>query len=221
MNNKRDAVKRRIEKLLRLSKSPNENEALTALRLAQELMEEYGLSEEACRYTWEATKDCKRQKRWHRIISGTVAWLYICAAVHDDTDGETFFFGEPLYAFMSREMYRYLKGAVERMARNNVRKNARAKFRDNYKMGVACRLALRITEMGEAASWAPERSKKLKAVREVLNGEVILKERDPLFGRIDSKSAAFQRGVQDGKGISLVRQATSNGGGSLFLEGKA
>ena len=40
MNENIDIVKRRIQKLLALSKSPNENEAASALKKANEMMEE-------------------------------------------------------------------------------------------------------------------------------------------------------------------------------------
>ena len=39
-----ELIKRRVRKLLALSESPNENEAATALRKANELMAEYSLA---------------------------------------------------------------------------------------------------------------------------------------------------------------------------------
>ena len=43
-----EQIKKKIKKLLALSKSPNENEAMAALEKARKLMEENGLSEQDC-----------------------------------------------------------------------------------------------------------------------------------------------------------------------------
>jgi hypothetical protein len=46
-----EGIKRRVKKLLALSKSPNENEAVAALEKARALMGEHRLSEGECLYT--------------------------------------------------------------------------------------------------------------------------------------------------------------------------
>ena len=52
MNADLETIKKRIKKLLALSKSPNENEAMAALQKAQELMEAYHITEAKCVYTY-------------------------------------------------------------------------------------------------------------------------------------------------------------------------
>jgi hypothetical protein len=149
-------------------------------------------------------------------LSNAVAWLYCCETYRKKSAGEIVFYGESFDAFMAGEMYRYLAKTVDRMARQNIRKNASMKYREKYRLGVAFRLQSRIEESGTAAAWAAVRGSKLRTVEEAMKKEnsvatVVLK----ITGRGDN---AFKRGAADGDGIALNRQATGHGG--RFLEGK-
>jgi hypothetical protein len=216
MNENLEAVKRRVKKLFALSKSPNENEAMAALEKAHALMEEYHLTEGACLYAEERVPATKRLSKWRAVLSGAVAWLYCCARYRSTVAGEIVFYGDSFDAFMAGEMYRYLAKTVERMARQNIRKNASMKYREKYRLGIACQLQNRMEGLGTAAAWAAVRGSRLRAVEEALKKDnsvatVVLK----ITGRGDS---AFKRGTADGDGVSLNRQTTGHGG--RFLEGK-
>jgi hypothetical protein len=129
--------------------------------------------------------------------------------------GEIVFYGEDVDVFMAGEMYRYLSKAMERMATQNVRKTASMKYREKYRLGVACQLHYRIHEMGDAGSWAPQRERTLLAVRKAMEGEIaIVRKGWKLTG---ASGAAFMRGAAAGKDISLNRQTTGHGG--RYLEG--
>jgi hypothetical protein len=110
---------------------------------------------------------------------------------------------------MTGEMYRYLSKAIERMAKQNVRKNAKMKYREKYKLGVVCDSHFRIHEMGDAGSWAPQREVKLLAVQKAMEGEFDLVRQD--LKQNGTGGAAFLRGAADGTGISLNRQAAAGG----------
>jgi hypothetical protein len=211
-----NVIKRRIKKLLALSKSPNENEAASALKKAQNLMEEYHLAESECLYTRHSVKATKRLSKWRAVLASAVAWLYVCETFRNTGTGEQIFFGEEFDAFMAGEMFGYLAKTIERMAKQNIRKNAKYAFRERYKLGIACQLSVRIQELGAAASWAPRRETKLLAVKKAMESQLTI-VREKLNVRGDFSGSAFQRGVMSGNDISLHRQATGYGG--RFIEG--
>jgi hypothetical protein len=216
MNENLENIKRRVKKLLALSKSPNENEAVAALEKAHALMEEYRLTEGECRYVKQPVKATKRLSRWRAVLSNAAAWLYCCETYRRTVTGEIVFYGEPFDAFMAGEMYRYLSKTIERMAKQNVRKSASRKYREKYRLGAACRLNARINELGAAAAWMEVRGKKLQAVGKAMEKEFSIVSQDlKITGRGD---IAFKRGAAAGDGVSLNRQATAHGG--RFLEGK-
>jgi hypothetical protein len=204
-----EAVKRRVKKLLALSKSPNEHEAMAALAKAQELMKEYRLDEPECLYVRHTVKATKRLSEWRAVLANAVAPLYCCETFRSEYHGEIYFYGDSFDAFMAGEMYRYLSRAIEGISKRNIRKGASLKYRDKYRLGTACRIASRIEETGGAASWGPERETRMLAVKKALENEVSLTTEKMKVG---AGNAAFRRGVQAGNGISLNRQATGHGG---------
>jgi hypothetical protein len=216
MSENLEAVKRRVKKLFALSKSPNENEAMAALEKARALMEEYHLTEGACLYAEERVPATKRLSKWRAVLSNAVAWLYCCARYRSTVAGEIVFYGDSFDAFMAGEMYRYLSKTVDRIARQNIRKNASMKYREKYRLGIACRLQSRMEGSGTAAAWAAVRGNKLLAVEEAMKKEISVATVDlKISGRGDN---AFKRGAAAGDGIALNRQTTGHGG--RFLEGK-
>jgi hypothetical protein len=73
---------------------------------------------------------------------------------------------------MAAEMYRYLSKTIVRMAKQNIRANAKAAYRDTYKLGIACELKIRIHELGDKVSWLPEGKTKRLAVRKAMEREL-------------------------------------------------
>jgi hypothetical protein len=206
---KLEAVKRRIKKLLALSKSPNENEAMAAFVKARELMKEYRLGEAECLYERYTVKATRRLSRWRSVLATAVAPLYYCETFRSEYHGEIYFYGDSFDAFMAGEMYRYLSRTIEAMSKRNIRKGASLKYRDKYRLGIACRIAFRIEETGRAASWGPERETKMLAVKKALENEGDLTTEKMKIGVRD---AAFRRGAEAGNGVSLNRQTTGHGG---------
>ena len=120
------------------------------------------------------------------------------------------FFGEGIDALMASEMFVYLSKTTERMAKQNIRKTAKKKYREAYKLGIAANLAVRIDALGKAVSWAPQRENKMAEInREVAaRFEIITTNRK----KASIANPAFLRGVAAGNGISLNRQTTGHGG---------
>ena len=206
-----ESVKRRVKKLLALSKSPNENEAASALRKANDLMADYKLSaEQFSEYTKAKVKGTKRFIRWRVVLANAVENLY--ATYHyTDHEGNIVFIGEELDVFMSAEMYIYLVKTIDRMAKQNIRKNAKYKYRQSYRAGIASRLYDRIYELGQQCSWRNPKELKAqkKQIAEFVEKQVAIEISKKKFEK--TNSTAFSKGNNDANGINLSRQMTGSG----------
>jgi hypothetical protein len=206
-----EKIKDRVRKLLALSKSDNENEAMLALEKANALMADYNLDESALRYESVEVKTVKSYSRWRTTLANAMDYLYCCYHYHSTNSGRgTFvFFGEPSDVFLATEMYEYLVKTIERSAKKHIRKNAKSVFRDSYKLGMARRIRNMIEEMGESVSWAPLRASKQKEVQAWVEKNVALENKDQKKGTISN--AALERGFRHGGDVSLARQAGYSG----------
>ena len=101
-----ESVKRRVKKLLALSKSPCEAEAESAMRKANELMAAYKISQkEISDFISKSVKGTKRVSRWRTILANAVENVY--ATCHYRTpEGKLIFYGEELDVFMATETVR-------------------------------------------------------------------------------------------------------------------
>lgn len=206
-----EIVKRRVKKLLALSKSPNENEAASALRKANDLMADYKLTaEQFSDYTKAKVKGTKRFIRWRVVLANAVENLY--ATYHyTDHEGNIVFIGEELDVFMSTEMYKYLVKTIDRMAKQNIRKNAKYKYRQSYRAGIAGRLYDRMYELGQQCSWRNPKELKAqkKQIAEFVEKQVAIETSKKKFKK--ENPTAFSKGNNDADGINLSRQMTRSG----------
>lgn len=208
----KDPIKQRIKKLLALSKSPNENEAAAALEKANRLMEHYGLSSaEHCSYVERSVKATKAYSAWRANLVSSICWLYAVQAIRQPMQGSYRFIGEDLDVFFAQEMFCYLVKTIERMARQNIRKRAKAPYRNSYKLGIASNLSDRIYEMGKEVSWAPERDSRRSAIKAFAESHYKLKGENPKPPKINQTAAI--RGYAAGDSVSIARQTD----GSLGL----
>lgn len=207
-----NTVKRRIKKLLALSKSPNENEASLAMKMANDLIAQYKLNEAAFSdYTSKVIKSTKRFVEWRAVLANAVEQLYATYHYKDVNTGSFVFYGEELDVFMSTEMFSYLTKTVDRMVKNNIRKNAKYRFRQSYRSGVASRLYDRITELGQECSWRnPEQLEQQKNdISLWVHNQTKLVSNESKKTKANMK--AWIRGEIDAEGISLNRQMTDSG----------
>ncbi|MDE5898934.1 MAG: DUF2786 domain-containing protein [Treponemataceae bacterium] len=205
-----ETIKRKIKKLLALSKSPNENEAIAALQKANDLMAEHRIERaELAEYTMESVKATKRLVQWRIILANAVEQLY-ATCHYADRDGNYVFLGEELDVYMSTEMYRYLVKCVDRMAARNIRRNAKYRYRQSYRKGVASCIYNRIHELGQQCSWRTPKdlAQKQKEISDWVERRVSFTYARK---RPDKQNtAAFLRGMHDGDGVSLSRQMTGS-----------
>lgn len=199
-----ETKKDKIRKLLALSKSDNENEAAAALEKANKLIDQHGLDEDDLRFESVPVKATKTYVVWRTVIANAVTWLYCCHTYLDQNNGLRVFTGEPLDAFLASEMYSYLVNTIERCAKKEIRKNAKFRFRRDFKHGMARRLYDRIMELGEACSWSPYRDIKIAEAREhVVKTEKLVSSK---FKDAKPNRTALGRGMLHGDGVSLARQ---------------
>ena len=216
-----EQVKKKIKKLLALSKSSNENEAMAALEKARKLMEENGLSELDCNIYTEETKCLKSIPLWQQIIARGVAWINgsVVRIIDDCSSPVVRFHGSETDVFISKEMYQYLVKTVNRMVRQNIRKNAKKPYRDSYKEGMAASLYVRMLEAGALYSWANKRESQLAVIDKYV--VELYKEGYETVGHTSAtkkrNNVAFYRGANDGESVNLNRQAT--GGASKCING--
>ena len=222
MNENMNQIKQKIKKLLALSKSPNEHEAASALQKANVLMEQYNLSADTmiaddvvCIKAFALKKISYRE-----TVASAVSWLYSVYVIHES--GKYFnskerlnFYGSQLDAFMAAEMYTYLIRSIERMAKQNLRSNAKAAYRESYKVGLARNICERIIELGDKVSWAPEREHKRNALEKIVkNGSDV-----PIISKdiklVKLSHSALAKGLNDGGQIQLSRQTTGSGGRAI------
>lgn len=208
-----ETVKRRVRKLLALSKSPNENEAVSALQKANELMAEYNLSHaEFAGYVKKSVKSTKRAVEWRSVVANAVERLYATYHYRDVGTGSFVFYGEELDVFMSTEMFAYLVKTIDRMAKQNVRKNAKYRYRQSYRAGIASRLWDRMDELGKQCSWRnpTELAKKKKEISNWVNNHIALSDAQQKAKKVKANMGAWIRGANDADGINLSRQMTGS-----------
>ena len=210
--NELEKTKNLVRKLMALSKSDNENEAMIALKKANELMASYHLDESALRYESAEVKTVKSYSRWRTVLANALDYLYCCYHYHTNISGRGrfVFTGEPSDVFLASEMYEYLVRTIERSAKKNIRKNAKSVFRESYKLGMARGISDMIEEMGESVSWAPLRKSKKKEVQAWVENNIALEDSSQKKRFINN--AALERGFRHGGSVSLARQAGYSGG---------
>jgi hypothetical protein len=192
----------RIQKLFQLGKSPNMNEAASALRKAQALMDEYDLSFGEIHYTTEREKMRGRKVyEWELLIFDAVCKANNCVPGVARGFGEISLAGRKVNNFLSLEMFKYLTETIKRMAKEQC-KGKGHKYNHDFKMAAAYALDERLKKYGDRVSWAVDREEEIKNINEYRVLKKAKNKPDYSFG---DKSAIVD-GYQSGKSISLVKQ---------------
>ena len=112
---------------------------------------------------------------------------------------------------MSTEMYKYFVKTTDRMAKQNIRKNAKYKYRQSYRAGIASRLYDRMYELGQQCSWRnpKELEAQQKQIAEFVEKQVAIKTSKKKFEK--ANPTAFSKGNNDANVINLSRQMTGSG----------
>jgi hypothetical protein len=206
--NDENKVIEKIQKLFQLSNSVNENEAAAALKKAEELMKQYGLTAGRVNYIEEKLQLKKyRVPEWEHLIFISVCYANNCQAFSFSGLGRLSLCGRKINVFLSIEMFNYLAETVKRMAKEKC-KGKGHKFNHDFKKAIALTLSERLGEYGEHISWAVDRDQEIKNIREYTQRPMSKK----LVGEnMDIEEyEAFKKGQRAGKSISLHKQTGIN-----------
>lgn len=147
----RESIKRKIEKLLALSKSTNENEALAAIKAARRLMLKYHISaseemienqnkQQVLRKMSKKELRFKRMplKQHHLVLAGILAKYFRCKSVyHCGEVSKIIFIGFEEDAYAALALLEYLIRFMEQRAGKYAeRQNQDCSWREGFCIGV-------------------------------------------------------------------------------------
>lgn len=215
----KEQVIEKIKKLLRLSQSPNENEAMLAQKMAHELMTKYRLSIDVT----DLKEIHVKSESWGRVDSKFWNWKKIILDVIVKVNYCTYVYvsarsyhkielvGDPLNIQVCKDIYEYLIEAVERISENFKGKKM------SYKMGLAFNLYDRIKEQAKNIEDDLDEENALIVVEkeyEKRNEEFKKKKWNKLRKDYSRNNVcdydAFSQGKKDGDVISINKQVKNN-----------
>lgn len=197
----RKTIIHKIRKLLALSTSSNPHEAARALEKAIQLMGQHGLSETDVEiYSASAGAPVKRVSIWRSYIANAVAWCNGVLAVKGHEGWR--FCGDEIGVEVSAEMYEYCEKAITRITRNTVRKNAKARYRESFRLGMATEISKRLHDYAAKSTWRGDRESRIGRVKEAMARELETVEGK----RKVLKGQAFGRGRVAGARVGLSKQ---------------
>jgi len=205
----REKIFDRIRKLFRLGKSPNMNEAAAAIKKAEALMSEHGLSFGEVNYIKEDIHGKKRNPGWEGMLFEAVcranncqSLLYARTSRHGGKrvgQGRRVV-GRDINVFLSVEMFSYLRETVNRLAKRECGGKGRA-YHNDFKVAATMAIAEKLEKYGASVSWAVDRDEELKSIDRHIGAVEIRKN---LVGY--RNGGAFDSGTEAGNGVNLHRQ---------------
>ncbi len=140
----------KINKLLALANSPNENEAALAAEKATELLTKYNLSladlgpDSEEKITTGTVETTSRYVTWKMLILAGIATANGCRAMRSKNNGNMTLIGTSTNIAVSQSLYEYLTKAVERLAKRH--KGKGRAFLHAFRVGCATRLRHRLEQ---------------------------------------------------------------------------
>lgn len=150
-----ESIANKIKKLLALSQSPNEAEAIAASQKAQELLTRYNLSmadlADSSQENVEQHEVSTQQKsdRWRESLIDGVAHANFCKFLTRTTRGKGstyLLIGRPSNCKVATLQYEYLCKTVERLANTAINETGEKGFRNAFRVGCAQRIRQRLKE---------------------------------------------------------------------------
>jgi len=215
MENNLDKVNDKIAKLLKLSKSPNEAEAQSAIKKAHNLLKKYNLKIEDVKEISDIKKEriykCMRERKWKRLLLQSIAIYNYCFVIY--YQGYKYFeyeiFGKSYNIEITKSMYEYLIETIERLCKNI--KRDKGFNTNNYKMGISSRLIERLEQLKIIENADPD-SKALVVISNEAKEEAFKLGKITLNNTYSTQDLSYYKGQIDAEDINLSKQVpkTSN-----------
>ena len=154
MKNTEDIIQR-IQKLLKLSESPNENEAIAAMQKANELLTKHNLSLgdveiNQSTFVKESVLSYKRLTTWQSQLIGAVAGFNFCIAYSwiSSNSKTIILYGRRNNVITAKYQLEYLSDAVLSLAKKDSRLVGTSQ-KNSFRIGCATRIGNRMRELLE------------------------------------------------------------------------
>jgi|LakMenEpi03Aug12_release.lakeMendotaPanAssembly.Ray.scaffolds.fasta_scaffold01545_13 hypothetical protein len=151
-NQDKSKIVARIKRLLKLSQSLNENEALRAALKAQELLVFHNISlsdidNEDNNVIEHKVETFGNIPMWKKALLFAIASSNFCVAIVKPLGEKrkcVFFVGKPANSIVAEILYSYLRNEIQRLARLSVDKSHT--YKTNFMLGCAVRISQRLQE---------------------------------------------------------------------------
>lgn len=152
-----ESIANKIKKLLALSQSPNEAEAIAASKKAQDLLTRYNLSMADVADPQAIDEEVEQQtlfhldskREWVITLLDGVARANFCSIIMTSGKGygcDYKLIGRPSNIAVASLMYEYLSETVERLARTTPNTTGEKGFKNSFRLGCANRLYWRLLD---------------------------------------------------------------------------
>ncbi|MGE5656715.1 MAG: DUF2786 domain-containing protein [Actinomycetota bacterium] len=145
----------KINKLLALATSSNENEATAAAEKASLLLAQYNLSladlgkDEEFEIREGVIESTPRYVTWKMILLSGIAEANSCSAMRNNYSGEMTLVGPSTSLIVCQHLYQYLRQAIERRAKFRKGNGRGLAFLNAFRVGCATRLSQRLLAQKE------------------------------------------------------------------------
>lgn len=214
-----DAIIEKIKKLLALSQSPNQEEAERAAEKARELLTKYDLSVDQFEDIQVEEKIIKqflkKPNLWRLTIFGTISEFYFCRFIIKQTqysDATVYGFdiiGKSHHITIASSVCEYIEKAIVRISRERCRANAKSKFRESFRYGMAVEICTRLETMKRIRETGGPGEEKSLILKEDQKIQEYLSRMDLSSfdsGKKPNNKSAFRRGVEAGANVALNEQ---------------
>lgn len=213
-----DTIKKRVQKLLALSTSPNENEAVSAAAKAEALLREYNLSMAEVRSIESDEiielgifKDGSpmNTQTWAWLLASVTSKVYFCDCYKNQS--KLYFVGRPGNLETCNQMFGYFLATIEKAI---VMQGIKGKKKQSdFRLGMAQGISLKLREVLAERQRQAANDEKSTAlvVQEEAKVKDFLRKKGVVYKNIRaSHSEAYHNGVSHGKQVGINRQVTGH-----------
>lgn len=218
MNSNLDSVLQKIQKLLALKGSPVQAEAEAAAAKAHELMIKYDLSIQDIpslqeEITTKAFFDGHNIKQWRIILFNAIAEINFCRVIRSKNTAVyrkdycwMQLVGKPAHIKTASWMIDYLQEAVIKISRDHIPRNAKYKYRNEFRLGMAYSISFNLRALYSQESNDPATRDLVISEDAALNAYLDRCGVTRTQAKKAPSSRAFQKGVIIGDSVPLNLQ---------------